>query len=83
MNAFCGRAGLHRKDMIMPQEATLYSPVIDTDGYNVRVIFAKGHPGFHDLDYQEHRGRIARLVLQYVPGQPIPDADYTEDKHEL
>lgn len=67
----------------MPQEATLYSPLIDTNGDNVRVIFAKGHPGFHDLDYQEHRGRIARLALQYVPGQPIPDADYTEDEHEL
>ncbi len=69
--------------MIMPQEATLYSPVIKGDGSSACVIFAKEHPGFDDPAYQEHRNRIAQIALGYVPGQPIPDVEYTKDEHEL
>jgi phenylalanine-4-hydroxylase len=67
----------------MAQEATLYSPVIKSEGGNVCVIFAKGHPGFDDPAYQEHRNRIAQAALGYVPGQPVPDIEYTEGEHEL
>ena len=67
----------------MPQEPTLYSPVIDADGENVSVLFAKGHPGFDDPDYQEHRSNIARIALGYLPGMPISDVEYTREEHEL
>lgn len=67
----------------MAQEATLYSPVIKSDGGQVCVIFAKDHPGFDDAAYQEHRNRIARLALGYVPGKPIPDVEYTKGEHDL
>ena len=67
----------------MPQEATLYSPVINTDGGSACVIFAKDHPGFADPEYQEHRNKIAQLAIGYVPGKPIPDVEYAKDEHEL
>lgn len=67
----------------MPQEPTLYSPAIHADGEDVSVIFAKGHPGFDDPDYQEHRSNIARIALSYVPGTPIPDVEYTREENEL
>src|SRR5215475_2553434 len=69
--------------MTMFQEATLYSPVIKTEGGKVSVVFAKDHPGFDDAAYQEHRSKIAQIAVRYVPGLAIPDAEYTEAEHQL
>ncbi len=45
---------------------------------NTIVELDPDHPGFRDKEYRERRNQIARLALSYQPGQPIPDAPYTE-----
>ncbi len=41
------------------------------------------HPGFRDPAYRERRDRIARLALEYVPGDVLPDVAYTEEEHRV
>jgi phenylalanine-4-hydroxylase len=67
----------------MHREAILYSPVINTRDGKVPVVLAKDHPGFNDRSYKERRSRIAQLAHEHVPGEPIPDVDYTKAEHEL
>ena len=39
------------------------------------------HPGFRDPEYRARRNQIAEIALHYRPGDPIPDAPYTEAEH--
>jgi phenylalanine-4-hydroxylase len=41
------------------------------------------HPGFQDLDYRARRNQIARIAMNYWPGEPIPDAPYLPEEHEV
>ena len=41
------------------------------------------HPGFRDAAYRERRDAIARLALDYLPGEPIPEAPYSAEEHDL
>jgi phenylalanine-4-hydroxylase len=41
------------------------------------------HPGFNDSRYRERRNQIAQLALEYQPGQPIPDAPYSNEEHKV
>jgi phenylalanine-4-hydroxylase len=50
---------------------------------NTIVQLDPDHPGFRDPEYRARRNRIAQLALAYQPGQPIPDAPYTSDEHEV
>jgi phenylalanine-4-hydroxylase len=66
-----------------PPEPTPYnSPVIQDEDGGVRVLFAQGHPGFHDHEYREHRAATARIALEHRPGGPLKDVEYTEQEHE-
>jgi phenylalanine-4-hydroxylase len=47
------------------------------------VQLTPDHPGFRDLDYRARRNRIAQLALSYRAGEPIPDAPYTDDEHQV
>src|SRR4030095_1307916 len=47
------------------------------------VQLAPNHPGFRDLAYRARRNHIAQLALSYQPGQPIPDAPYTDEEHSV
>jgi phenylalanine-4-hydroxylase len=47
------------------------------------VQLAPDHPGFRDPDYRARRNRIAQLAFNYQPGQPIPDAPYTDEEHSV
>jgi len=39
------------------------------------------HPGFRDAGYRQRRNSIAEIAQAYQPGEPIPEAPYTEQEH--
>src|SRR6476661_514998 len=41
------------------------------------------HPGFRDASYRARRNEIARLGMQYQPGEQIPDAPYDAKEDQL
>jgi phenylalanine-4-hydroxylase len=47
---------------------------------NLIVPLDPDHPGFRDAEYRARRNAIARVALEYEPGSPIPDVDYTEEE---
>lgn len=67
----------------MFEEAQYFAPVTAGDDGHVTVELGAHHPGFADPEYRARRNALARLALEYVPGQPVPFADYTEDEHEV
>ena len=50
---------------------------------NLIVQLDPDHPGFRDLDYRRRRNEIAQIAMRYHPGDPIPDAPYTDDEHHV
>jgi phenylalanine-4-hydroxylase len=50
---------------------------------NRLVQLSPDHPGFRDPEYRARRNRIAQLALSYQPGQPIPDAPYSEEEQAV
>ena len=47
------------------------------------VQLSPDHPGFRDLEYRARRNRIAQLALNYQSGQPIPEAPYSKEEHQV
>lgn len=41
------------------------------------------HPGFRDAGYRARRDLIARIALDYVSGDEVPEAPYTEEEHAV
>jgi phenylalanine-4-hydroxylase len=50
---------------------------------NAIVQLDPDHPGFRDPEYRRRRNQIAQIALKYRPGDPIPDAPYTEEEHQV
>src|SRR5881397_4416304 len=50
---------------------------------NAIVELDPDHPGFRDAAYRARRNQIAQLALSYRPGEPIPEAPYTAEEHEV
>jgi phenylalanine-4-hydroxylase len=67
----------------MFEEGQLYSPVTTSDEGKVTVHLSRDHPGFSDEAYRTRRNEIARLALEWRPGQPAPDVGYTEEEHDV
>ena len=67
----------------MFEEAQLYSPVTKADDGSVTVHLADDHPGKTDPEYQRRRNEIALAALDWGPGQPIPQIEYSEAEHEV
>lgn len=47
------------------------------------VELDQDHPGFRDAAYRQRRNDIARLALEYQPGDPVPEAEYLPEEHEV
>ena len=47
------------------------------------VQLSPDHPGFRDQAYRERRNQIAELAFAYRRGEPIPEAPYTADEHQV
>ena len=67
----------------MFEEAQYFAPVATHDDGSVVVELATGHPGFADAVYRERRNAIAALALDHIPGEPIPQAEYTDEEHHV
>jgi phenylalanine-4-hydroxylase len=67
----------------MFKEAQLYAPVTTSADGSVTVHLSDDHPGFADPHYRERRNHIASLALDWSPGQPIPQVEYTEEEQEV
>ena len=67
----------------MFEEAQLYSPVTKSEEGEVTVHLGEDHPGFNDPEYRERRNEIAAAALEWNPGAPIPQIEYTEAEQEV
>jgi phenylalanine-4-hydroxylase len=61
---------------------TLEADEVSIDRHRI-VQLAPDHPGFSDHAYRARRNRIAELAFAYRPGEPIPEAPYTSEEHEV
>jgi phenylalanine-4-hydroxylase len=52
-------------------------------GRNDIVQLDPDHPGFRDPDYRRRRNEIAQIAMKYHPRDPIPDAPYTDQEHQV
>src|SRR5438067_9142325 len=52
-------------------------------GRNDIVQLNPDHPGFRDAEYRARRNQIAQLALNYHPRDPIPEAPYTTEEHQV
>jgi phenylalanine-4-hydroxylase len=50
---------------------------------NAIVQLDPDHPGFRDPEYRRRRNQIAQIAMNYHPGDPIPDAPYTNEEHQV
>jgi len=66
----------------MFEEGQLYAPVtVGDDG--VTVHLADDHPGFSDAGYRERRNAIAAAAVDWLPGEPVPTIDYSDEEHAV
>jgi phenylalanine-4-hydroxylase len=60
---------------------------VDTDeailDRNAIVQLDPDHPGFRDTEYRRRRNEIAQIAMKYHPRDPIPDAPYTIEEHQV
>ncbi|MFI6815222.1 phenylalanine 4-monooxygenase [Nonomuraea sp. NPDC050328] len=67
----------------MFEEAQYFAPVSTTEDGGVVVELSQSHPGFADPVYRARRNAIAGLAVNHRRGEPIPEAEYTEQEHEV
>jgi phenylalanine-4-hydroxylase len=60
-----------------------YSPVLAASDGSVEVQLGDDHPGRSDPEYRRRRNEIAALSANYLPGQPIPEVEYSNREHDV
>ncbi|MFZ0090442.1 MAG: phenylalanine 4-monooxygenase [Solirubrobacteraceae bacterium] len=65
------------------EEAQLYAPVTTAADGAVTVHLDADHPGFGDPEYRRRRNEIAARALEWQPGDPIPQVEYTEEEQAV
>lgn len=79
------RAALLQQEQLLADHVNLRIAPTDeaSADRNAIVQLDPDHPGFRDASYRARRNQIAQLALSYRPGEPIPDAPYTPEEHEV
>ena len=65
----------------MFEEAQYFAPLHERADGTIEVQLGRGHPGFADPEYRARRDALATLAASWSPGQPCPDAAYTDAEH--
>jgi len=77
----------HEEKPLLTDHADMRAVVLDAEEIpadrNRLVQLSPDHPGFRDPEYRARRNRIAQLALSYEPGQPIPEAPYSEEEQQV
>lgn len=72
-----------RLDLIDTKTTTANSGIVLRDDRSAIVQLDPDHPGFRDPEYRARRNAIAQVALDYQPGTPLPDIEYTERDNEV
>ncbi|HVM02177.1 MAG TPA: phenylalanine 4-monooxygenase [Acidimicrobiales bacterium] len=67
----------------MGDAAQLYAPVLRDDDGAVDVVLGADHPGFSDPAYRRRRNALAALALDWRPGDPVPEPEYSGAEHAV
>ena len=78
---------LESKQALLSDHVDARMVAVETDeavaDRNAIVQLNPDHPGFRDQEYRRRRNQIAQIATRYQPGEPIPDAPYTDDEHRV
>jgi phenylalanine-4-hydroxylase len=67
---------------LLDQSTTTANSGIILDGARRAIVeLDPDHPGFRDQEYRDRRNAIAQIAVDFVSGQPVPDAPYTDEEH--
>lgn len=67
----------------MFDEGQYFAPVSKTADGSVTVELGADHPGLNDPEYRARRDLLATLADRWSPGEPAPEAPYTDEEHEV
>ncbi|CAM3256631.1 phenylalanine 4-monooxygenase [Nocardioides dubius] len=67
----------------MFEEAQYFAPVSERADGTLQVKLGADHPGFADADYRARRDELATLAARWTPGEPCPQASYTDAEHDV
>ncbi|MCD9198009.1 phenylalanine 4-monooxygenase [Aeromicrobium wangtongii] len=67
----------------MFDEGQYFAPVVSRDDGSLAVQLGDGHPGLNDPEYRQRRDQLATMADRWVPGEPAPRVEYTDQEHDV